>query len=159
MDAIVFPKGEGLSSPHGEFNFPPWSVVIQPMATVEETRRLRLKMLVEKHGRMADLCEALGYSRKETAGLTRIVNANLRHDRDGEPYVMGSPKAREIEFSLKLEPGWMDTPPSYAEQHGEADPMAQAMAVLKHMPAYQWPKVLQMLDIFAQPEPKNGTND
>jgi hypothetical protein len=36
--------------------------------------------------------------------------------------------------------------------------MTQAMAVMENMPDYQWPKVLQMLDIFAQPEPKNGTN-
>ena len=116
-------------------------------------------MLVERHGGMADLCEVLGYARKETAGLGRIVNANLRHDRNGKPYVMGSPKARQIESALKLEVGWMDTPPTYFELHNQADPMAKAMAVMKNIAEYQWPKVLQMLDIFAQPEPKNGTND
>lgn len=110
MDRIVFPKGEGLSSPHGEFNYLPDGVLMQAMTTVEETRRHRLKMLVEKHIRMANLCEALGYSRKETAGLTRIVNANLRHDRGGKPYIMGSEKAREIESVLELPVGWMDTP-------------------------------------------------
>ncbi len=146
-----------MSTPTGEFIFYPPGGVMSYMATVEETRRLRLKILVDKHGGMADLCEALGYARNETAGLTRIVNANLRHDRDGEPYVMGSPKAREIEAALKLERGWMDTPPSPAETYGSADPRSKAMAVMEHMPDYQWPKVLQMLDIFAQPQPKNGT--
>lgn len=60
---------------------------------------------------MANLCEALGYARNETAKLTRISNANLRHERGGTPYVMGSPMARDIEKKLSLDPGWMDTPP------------------------------------------------
>ena len=106
---------------------------------------------------MADLCQALGYARKETAGLTRILNANLRHDRDSQPYVMGSTTARRIEIALNLEVGWMDTPPTYAEIHGESNPRALAMAVMEKMPDYQLPKVLQMLDIFTQPDAKNGT--
>ena len=71
--------------------------------------------------------------------------------------MMGDEQAREIEEKLSLPKGWMDTAPTYAELHGESDPMAMAMAVMENMPPYQWPKVLQMLDIFAQPEPKNGT--
>jgi len=87
-------------------------------------------MLVNKHGSMASLCERLGYARNETATLTRILNANIRHDRGGEPYNMGSPMARKIEEKLSLGLGWMDTPPSYAELHGEEDPRAEVMQLM-----------------------------
>ena len=72
---------------------------------------------------------------------------------------MGDAMARDIEARLNLAHGWMDTAPSFAEVYGETDHRAKAMAVMEHMPEYQWPKVLQMLDIFAQPESKNGTTD
>lgn len=93
------------------------------MQAVEETRRIRLQMLVKKHGSMANFCQLLGYARTETATLTRILNANVRHDRGGKPYNMGSPMAREIEEKLSLGLGWMDTPPTYLELHGDEDPL------------------------------------
>lgn len=131
---IVFPVGETLSSPQGEFLFYPSDIPISPMETVEETRRNRLRMLVKKFGSMASLCEKLGYARNETAGLTRILNANVRHDRDGKPYNMGSPMAREIEEKLTLATGWMDTPPTYAELSGEHDPLVQSMQAMEKLP-------------------------
>ena len=84
---------------------------------------------------MANLCEKLGYARNETATLTRILNANIRHDRDGKPYNMGSPMAREIEGKLSLPQGWMDTPLSFAEIHGEDDPRAKVMKLMESMTA------------------------
>ena len=89
------------------------------MQTVDETRRARLRMLVDQHNGMANLCECLGYARNETSTLTRILNGNVRHDRGGKPYNMGEPLAREIEEKLGLPVGWMDTPPTYEE----LDPM------------------------------------
>ena len=109
MEHIVFPDGETLSRPCGEFLFSPAGGPINWMQAVEETRRIRLQMLVKKHGSMANLCQLLGYARTETATLTRILNANVRHDRGGKPYNMGSPMAREIEEKLSLGLGWMDT--------------------------------------------------
>jgi hypothetical protein len=158
MGGIVFPLGETLSSPIGEFYFSPVGRPMLDMATVEETRRIRLQMLVNKHGSMASLCELLGYARNETATLTRILNANIRHDRGGEPYNMGSPMARKIEEKLSLGLGWMDTPPSYAELHGEEDPRAKVMQLMEAMPTDQWATVVRLVDAVAQPTPSTGTN-
>lgn len=151
MGAIVFPMGETLSSPYGEFSFSPAGGQILRMEIVEETRRIRLQMLVKKHGSMASLCERLGYARNETATLTRILNANIRHDRGGEPYNMGSPIARKIEEKLSLGLGWMDTPPSYAELHGEEDPRTKVMLLMEAMPPDQWSTAVRLLDALAQP--------
>lgn len=135
-----------------------------PMKTVEETRRVRLQMLVNQHGGdrdgMANLCEALGMARNNTAGLTRILNANIRHEREGEPYEMGSKKAREIETKLNLPAGWMDTPPTYAEMHGDTDPISKALMVMEAMDDSQRYQALRLLDALAQPAPplKTGTD-
>lgn len=128
------------------------------MQTVEETRRLRLQMLVNQHKGMANLCEKLGYARNETATLTRILNGNIRHDRGGKPYNMGSPMAREIETTLALEEGWMDTPPSYADLHGQSDPIGKAVQVLEAMEPEARYQALRLLDALAQPAPANGTS-
>ena len=120
MAPIVFPKGETLSRPVGEFLFSPAGGKVRPMETIDETRRARLRLLGDKFGSMAELCQQLGYARTETASLTRILNANVRHDREGSPtYNMGDPIARFIETKLGIERGWMDSPVSYAE----LDPM------------------------------------
>ena len=103
---------------------------------------------------MANLCQELGYARTETAGLTRILNENVRHERGGKPYNMGDPTARFIEEKLKLEVGWMDTPPSYAELHGEHDPRAKMMLLMESMPPDQWDTALRLLNALAQPTPK-----
>ncbi len=158
MGGIVFPDGETLSRPNGEFSFSPAGIPITHMDTVEETRRHRLQMLVKKHDSMASLCEKLGYARNETATLTRILNANVRHDRGGEPYNMGSPMARKIEEKLSLGLGWMDTPPSYAELHGEEDPRAKVMLLMEAMPPDQWATVVRLVDAVAQPTPSTGTH-
>lgn len=123
------------------------------MATVEETRRARLRILVKLHGSMASLCEKLGYARNETAALTRIMNANLRHDRGGQPYNMGSPMARQIEEKLFLSEGWMDTPPTYAEMHGSEDPRSQAIMVMESMSAQEAYQALAVLVALKKPTP------
>lgn len=159
MTRIVFPIGETMSSTSGEFLFPPSRYAIVIMKTVEETRRERLQMLVTQYGGMANLVEKLGSARNETATLTRILNANIRHERGGQPYVMGSPKAREIEKALGLAEGWMDTPPSTAELFGSSAPldrMAEIMATME--PEMQY-KVVRMVAALAQPsEGTNGAN-
>ena len=159
MDEIVFPLGEINKSSIGEFYFSPMGGQIKSMQTIEETRRNRLRILVSRNHSMAQLCEKLGYARNETATLTRILNANIRHDRNGKPYNMGSPMARFIEETLNLPQGWMDTPPTYAELHGENDVRAKAMAVMEQLPADQWETALRLLDVLAKPaNPKNGTS-
>lgn len=117
-------------------------------------------MLVDRHGGdkngMANLCEALGYARNNTAGLTRILHANLRKDRDSEPYDMGSKKAREIEQKLNLPVGWMDTPPTLAEQFGHSEPLDKLAALLATMEPEMQYKVVRMVGALAQPA--EGTN-
>ncbi|WP_349281252.1 hypothetical protein ABLV49_09020 [Polaromonas hydrogenivorans] len=160
MKTIIFPTGETLSRPNGEFCFSPLGGQIYQMEPVEETRRARLRMLVTRHNNtMADLCQELGYARTETATLTRILNANVRHDRDGKPYNMGSPMAREIEKKLKLPNGWMDTPPSYAELHGEQDQRAMMMDLMNSLPPEDLATALRMLSALKEPTGplKNGT--
>lgn len=126
------------------------------MNTVEETRRVRLRMLVEKYESMANLCQKLGYARNETATLTRILNANVRHDREGKPYNMGSPMARQIESTLELKTGWMDTPATYAELQGD-DRQAQMLLAMENIPADLWPTAQRLLAALEKPEVKNGT--
>lgn len=154
MDNIVFPNGEIMSRPLGEFLFSPMGGQIAAMQSVEETRRARLQMLVNKQGSMAELCQKLGYARTETATLTRILNANIRHDRGGKLYNMGSPMAREIEEKLSLGLGWMDTPPTYVELHGDEDPRTKVMLLMEAMPPAQWSTAVRLLDALAQPAPK-----
>ena len=78
------------------------------MKNVAETRRDRLLSLVLKYGRMADLNQALGWARNDPR-LSQIKNASMRSGQAGR-YQMGSAMARQIEKTLSLPDGWMDTP-------------------------------------------------
>ena len=128
--------------------------VISHMLTSSETRRVRLEMLIKQHGSAAALNTALGWSRTDPK-LAQIRNANPRPGRD-KPYQMGDAMARDIEETLNLERGWMDTPPTYAELHGEHDPRVQLMQAMEHLPPDQWPTALRLIDALAKPA--NGTS-
>ena len=123
MARILFPNGESNARPIGEFSFSPVDSGIARMRTVEEIRRANLQVLVDQHAGMANLCEKLGYARNETATLTRILNANVRHDRGGKPYNMGSPMAREMEDKLQLELGWMDNVHNREQEPAQSAPV------------------------------------
>ena len=134
IGAYCIPPRGNIANPLGEFFISPSDVLLLPMTPVEETRRIRLRMLVDKHDGMASLCQKLGYARTETAGLTRILNANIRHEREGKPYNMGSPMARQIEVKLGLPVGYMDTPPTYAELTGENDRQTEMWLAMEGIP-------------------------
>lgn len=126
------------------------------MQTVEETRRERLLFLISKEGSLANLLEKLGFARTDNSRLSRIANANVRHERGGQPYVMGSPMAREIEQKLQLPIGWMDTPPTAADLYSgniALGRMAELMAAME--PEMQY-KIVRM--VAALSEPANGTH-
>ena len=125
------------------------------MQTVYGTRRVRLSMLLEKHGTFAAINEALEWPRTDSR-LSRIRNANTRTDRDGKVFQMGDGIAREIEEKLKLPEGWMDTPPTYAELHGEEDPRTKVLQLMESMEASEWARVVRLVDALAQPEPKTA---
>lgn len=149
--------GKCCQDPKGNFFTPRFLIQSPAMQTCEEIRRSRLKMLVEKHGGMANLCQLLGYARNETARLTRILNANIRHERGGKTYNMGDAMAREIEEKLSLVRGWMDNPPSYREMLTEEDPRAKVMELMEQLPPDQWHTVVRLVDALAQPSTATGT--
>lgn len=69
---------------------------------------------------------------------------------------MGDETAREIESKLDKPLGWMDTPPTLAEQFGQSGPldkMAELMAAME--PEMQY-KVVRL--VAAMAEPAEGTN-
>jgi hypothetical protein len=126
------------------------SHVIGVMQTVTQTRLVRLQMLVKKHnGSLADLNEAIGLVRTD-ATLSQI-RTRAPHSKTGKPRVMGDDLARKIEERLSLEPGWMDTPPSYAELLGQDDPRSRVLLAMEHMPADQLATVARLVQAVAQP--------
>lgn len=148
---IVLPFGYLKSIPFGKFTNGALLIDHQNVKTIDETRRIRLDMLIKRFGgKLADLNEALGYERTHSQ-LARIKNKNQRTDRPGKFFVMGDELAREIEEKLSLSLGWMDTPPSYLELLGDDDPRTKVMQLMEAMPADQWATAVRLLDALAQP--------
>ena len=113
-------------------------------------------MLKAKFIKWAALNEALGWEKTNTR-LSQIHSGTLRSDR-GTPYTMGDETAREIEQKLGLEQGWMDTPPTYAELHGEPDAIGKAVALLEAMEPEARYQAVRLLDALAQPPQANSTS-
>ncbi|MGE3346075.1 MAG: hypothetical protein AB7I35_01430 [Ramlibacter sp.] len=129
---------------------------ITVMQTAAETRRARLEILIARHGGIAELNEALQWPRTDPK-LSQIRNANTRPGR-AKPYQMGDAMAREIEEKLSLERGWMDTPPSYLDIHGESDQRSKVMLLMERLPDDQLAVAARLLDALAEhPDKKNGT--
>lgn len=124
------------------------------MQTVFETRKTRLGMLKKQYGKWATLNEAIGWD-KTSARLSQINSGTMRKDR-GTPFVMGDVMAREIEEALKLPTGWMDTPPTYNELHGD-DRQAQMLLAMESIPEELWPTARRLLAALEKPQAKNGT--
>jgi hypothetical protein len=124
------------------------------MQTVHDTRRQRVGLLKKKYGRWSVLNEALGWDKTNTR-LSQIHSGTLRSDR-GTPYMMGDETAREIEQKLGLENGWMDTPPSLAEQFGHSEPLDKMAALMAAMEPEMQYKVVRMVAALSQPA--EGTN-
>lgn len=151
MGHIVLPNGHSLSMPFGKFTCWAYSKHYPKVKTIDEVRRIRLEMLIKKHGgKLANLNELLGYERTNSQ-LSRIRNKNMRTDRPGKFFIMGDDQAREIEQKLSLDTGWMDTPPSYLELNGEEDPRTKVMLLMEAMPPDQWATAVRLLDALAQP--------
>lgn len=130
---------------------------IEGMQTISETRRARLTMLVKRHDdSLARLNEALGLDRTD-ATLSQI-RTQAKHSKTGKPRVMGDDLARKIESRLGLPEGWMDTPPTYAELHGEEDPRAKAIAIFEALPDDQWAVALRLIGALAQPAAPRRSN-
>lgn len=130
--------------------------VIRSMYTIAETRRLRVEMLIKRFKSAAELNSALGWTRTDPK-ISQIRNANIRPDRE-KPYQMGDAMAREIENTLNLERGWMDTPPTLSEQYGHHDTRAMVMEVMDKLPQEHHATVLRLVSALVEPaKPANGT--
>lgn len=129
---------------------------IHGVNTIDETRRARLEMLVKQAGSLAALNESIGLARTD-ATLSQIRNRSA-HSTTGAPRHMGDPLARRIEQALSLERGWMDTPITYTELHGEDDPRVKMLQLMERLPPDQWPTAVRLVDALGQPVKGNGTN-
>lgn len=157
MDQNYYPLVQHSAIPNGTFFYCPLETKLARMQTVYETRRQRLEMLIKKHGAIADLNEALGWSRTDPR-ISRIRNANVRTDRDGKVFQMGDAMARGIETTLRLEEGWMDTPPNYADlSDNPNDPISKAVDLLQAMEPEARYQALRLLGALAEPSAANGT--
>ena len=84
------------------------------MKTVEEVRRIRLKMLVnEAGGRAVDLNRITGKIDRDST-YSQILNQSLG-SKTGKSKQMGSPLARGLELACGKEVGWMDTDPDLSD--------------------------------------------
>lgn len=84
------------------------------MKTVEEVRRIRLKMLVnEAGGTLADLNRTTGKSDRDST-YSQILNQSTGSKTD-KPKTMGSPLARSLEAHCDKPLGWMDTDPDLSD--------------------------------------------
>ena len=76
------------------------------LTTIEEIYRSRLKLLIKRFGKQADLAKAIG---KSPSQISQWVNASP-DSKTGKPRCMERQTAREIERALQLPDGWMDQP-------------------------------------------------
>lgn len=128
--------------------------LIGPVQTIDETRRQRLEMLIKQYGSIAELNIRIGMARTD-ATLSQVRN-QAAHSKSGKPRVMGDPVARKIEKELKLPPGWMDTPPGYADL---SDPrVGHVIKVMEAMQEWQRDQAVKIVDTLAEPPSTgNGT--
>lgn len=112
-------------------------------------------MLLAKYGTLAKLNDAVGLTRTDST-LSQIKNKSMTSR--GNPKMMGAPIARRIEMALNLGQGWMDTPPSLAEQCGREDPRRKVLELVATMPESDLPTALRLLNALAQPEQKTSND-
>lgn len=133
-----------------EFHKLSFGDVLKAMYTIAETRRLRVEMLIKRFKSAAALNSALGWTRTDPK-IAQIRNANIRPDPQ-KPYQMGDAMAREIENTLLLERGWMDTPPTLSEQYGHDDSRVKIQHMVQQMPPEDWPTAVRLLSALQRPE-------
>lgn len=102
------------------------------MKTVEEVRRIRLHELLVEHGSWARLNELT--SKKKLDSTYSQIAGQVIGSKSGAPKQMGSASARQLEVSLRLPRGWMDTDPNLAPSSDQQVPpfptLAAALAKL-----------------------------
>lgn len=122
---------------------------IGPMFTISETRIARLSILERQHGHsLANLNDALELSRTDST-LSQI-RTRAPHSKTGKPRAMGDDLARKIELKLGLPVGWMDTPPTLAEQFGQDDIQSKLGTLMARMPPSDLERAYAVLNALSQ---------
>lgn len=120
------------------------------MHTISETRTIRLAILVKNHkNSLAELNEAIGLARTD-ATLSQI-RTRAPHSKTRKPRVMGDDLARKIEKHLCLELGWMDTPPTLFETHGEDNALANLLKIAENLPPNLYATALRLMAALITP--------
>lgn len=153
--ADYYSMGNTTSRPISEYPELPYRYAIGGMKTIADIRRIRLEQLIEKHGSIASLNEALGRPRNHSK-ISQLRNANIRRDR-GKPVQIGDAAAREIETILHLEQGWMDNLP-FNEDPTIDDKLRHLHHVAEQLAGYQVDQLIKIGATLAEPIPHNGTN-
>ena len=147
--------GNTSSTPISNYRRLPLAYPMSGMKTIAEIRRLRLEQLIEKHGSIAALNEALGRPRNHSK-VSQLRNANIRRDR-GKAVQIGDAAAREFEALLSLEPGWMDNLP-FNEDPTIDDRLRHLHHVAESLAPYQVDQLIKIGATLAEPAPsRNGT--
>lgn len=96
---------QALPQASGEFHPAAPGYPMDGMKTVEEIRHARLLQLIDEHGTIQALANALGKSHSQISQLrNQVVHSTTR-----KPRAIGDGLAREIEEKLGKPRGWMDT--------------------------------------------------
>lgn len=158
MGRIVLPIGQSFQVPIGKFTNTVYINDHPRVNTIDEIRRMRLEMLISRYnGKLANLNEALGLERNHSQ-LARIRNRNARTDRPGKYFDMGDEQAREIEEKLSLDRGWMDTPPTYSDLHGENDPRSALIKATEDMSAADLYTALRLVTALKSPSSDSNSD-
>lgn len=112
------------------------------MKPVEETRLERLKALICEYKSAAALNRAAGRNERDST-FSQLINGSL-NSKTQKPKTMGSELARQLELSLGLPNGWMDTPPTLTSN---LDDEVLAMAIASNQDENV--SVFELLDVKA----------
>lgn len=124
------------------------------MKTIDQIRHTNLVTLIEKHGSIAALNEAIGLPRTD-ATLSQIKNKNLTSR--GNPKMMGDELARRVEAQLGLPTGWMDNDHSVVRFDG--GPIATVIAAMEAMTPLQQTQLVKVVAALAEPPPKASNGE
>jgi len=123
------------------------------MKTIDEIRHANLLLLIQQHGKLADLNEKIGLARTD-ATLSQIKNRNKTSR--GNPKSMGDELARRIESELNLDRGWMDNDHTVTYRSNAVATVVEAM---ESMDAQQQYQVLKVVAALTESLPKAANGD
>ena len=117
------------------------------MDKIHENRKAKLGLLKKQYRYWSAINALLGWEATNPR-FSRIYAGVIRTDSQ-KPYLLGEKTARQLEESLKLPYGWMDTAPTYADLNGMPDPKAEVLKVMESIPQHKWELAINLLKTLA----------